>query len=178
MPSFLTPAPVKIINKSSEVDYLKLEDMCSQMVHLSASEPLQVSQAVYLKLASSYFPAPKIENFSCAKKNSNRCKANAPSSIHAPRRRCTLRPRRATPRPSRSYSTGAWTCTPATPRTRPPWTSRRTTGTTTSWRSSRRPLRCASSGSVPSALCPAPKLACKLRIRSNGSNEHEHEHER
>ena len=76
MLSFLTPAPEKIINKSSEVDYLKLEDMCSQMVHLPASEPLQVLRAVYLKLASSYFPAPKIENFSCAKKNSNRCKAN------------------------------------------------------------------------------------------------------
>ena len=74
MPSILTPAPEKINNKSSEVDYLKLEDMCSQMVHLSASEPLQVLRAVYLKLASSYFPAPKIEKFSCAKKNSNRCK--------------------------------------------------------------------------------------------------------
>ena len=68
MPSILTPAPEKINNKSSEVDYLKLEDMCSQMVHLSASEPLQVLRAVYLKLASSYFPAPKIEKFSCAKK--------------------------------------------------------------------------------------------------------------
>ena len=83
MPSILTPAPEKINNKSSEVDYLKLEDMCSQMVHLSASEPLQVLRAVYLKLASSYFPAPKIEKFSCAKKNSNRCKAMARLALDA-----------------------------------------------------------------------------------------------
>ena len=68
MPSFLTPALEKIIYKSSKVDYLKLEDMCSQMVHLSASEPLQVLRAVYLKLASSYFPAPKIEIQLCQKK--------------------------------------------------------------------------------------------------------------
>ena len=53
---------------------MKFEDTCSQMVHLSASGPLQVLRAICLKLASSYFPAPKIENFSCAKKNSNRCK--------------------------------------------------------------------------------------------------------
>ena len=56
------------------MNILKTEDTCSQMVHLSASGPLQVLRAICLKLASSYFPAPKIEKFSCAKKNSNRCK--------------------------------------------------------------------------------------------------------
>ena len=71
--------------------------MCSQMVHLPASEPLQVLRAVYLKLASSYFPAPKIENFSCAKKNSNRCKVILRPHHHHHHHHCHHRP----PKPQR-----------------------------------------------------------------------------